>query len=613
MALWASDTPSGAHTDWDRLLSDETVEGDGEDATESIVVLVIVLLLIAMTIIFELAKEHVEEHADKNMKRIIEKLFGEMTVLGFLSICTFCITKSGYFSIVSAKIYGDQHELLELFEQIHFAIFAIMVFFVLQVLVLVREAMDTESRWIQMDYDARGLSPQSIATEWEGRNRRQAIWKLLPGFRRARKRKQAEEDLVMFYSMRKEFLLDRNVEPPFAPAAEQLPADFAFGRYLSVCLGTMLAHVVEVSNATWMLFAIGSCLYAGLHWILEVEGLVIVWMTTGWFVFVLDVVFESHLLLVRDLLASPDASEDTPDVTTPLQAGSSVLPGWTRIDLDAYRKRRSWIIKRWVGGNPNRQQALYWADRKGPKVYLLALQIKLIFVGLYLSVHLLEFWGPLHEKYSSSVLTGYVVLSVLPILATIFQAQNLVATLSQVCCLGSYRRPNVIAAVLRENKTRAVIRSFLCIYKMRRFAALASQTSSGPRPSVLLSDVEQEEVYKTFDAFDLDGDGTITLDEIQQLMSSLGAPMSETDLTAVLNRLDDDGDNMITRDEFLHWYSQTMVEHDDLSEAQQAAFLFSLFDNNESGEITIGEFQSKVCTPWGSFAGIFTYNLFLLL
>lgn len=572
-------------------LDEDVPEGD---ATESVIVLVIVLSLIAMTIVFEVAKEHVEEHADQNMQRIVEKLFGEMTVLGFLSICTFCITKSGFFEILSERLYdGDRHELLELFEQIHFAIFAIMVFFVLQVLVLVREAMETEARWIEMDHKARALSSGYIG--WDGQRRRRSIWRLLPGCRQLQQ--QQDDDFMMFYAMRKEFLLDRNVEPPFAPADEQLPDDFAFGRYLSVCLGSMLAHVVEVSTATWMLFAALSCVYAALHWYLSVDGLVVVWISTGWFVFMIDVVFESHLLMVRELLACPDHPIKDPSENTPL--GSGLLPGWTKIDLDAYQRRRSWIIKRWVGGKPNRQQALYWADRKGPKVYLLALQVKLIFVGLYISVHLLEFWTPMNEKYPFPIIAGYVVLSLLPILATIFQAQHLVATLSQVCCLGSYRRPNVIAAVLREIKTRAAIRSFFCIYKMRRFATLAAHAENDIEheyvgTSVELSKVERDEVYKTFDSFDLDGNGTITMDEIQQLMSSLGAPMPTDTLEMVMQHLDDDGDMKVTRPEFLQWYSQTMAQDDGLTESEQAELLFALFDRDRSGEITIGEFQAKV-------------------
>lgn len=71
-------------------------------------------------------KEHLEEVATRNLRPLVDKLFGEMTVLGFLSVVTFAVTKAGWFSALSEIFFGDEEELLEIFEFVHFTIFFIV-------------------------------------------------------------------------------------------------------------------------------------------------------------------------------------------------------------------------------------------------------------------------------------------------------------------------------------------------------------------------------------------------------------------------------------------------------------------------------------------------------
>jgi hypothetical protein len=88
--------------------------------TLGITVTVIVLLLIVLKIAFEKAKEHIEESADHNMKPIIGSLLGEMTVLGFLSNSTYCVTQLGFFEHISTSLFREEEELQETFEFVHY-------------------------------------------------------------------------------------------------------------------------------------------------------------------------------------------------------------------------------------------------------------------------------------------------------------------------------------------------------------------------------------------------------------------------------------------------------------------------------------------------------------
>lgn len=219
----------------ERFLEEEHhSDGNSEDGEEEVSrslleasIVCIISLLIFITILFEEVKEKIEESADRNMKPVIKALFGEMTILGFLSACTFVITKTPFPGHLSERIFGEEELLVEIFEMVHFSLFFIMVCFVAQVLLLVRQSMRSEAKWEKMDRKCR-----SSASVFDSK------------------------ELTLFRALRTEFILERSLEPPFHPTEEskRVPEDFEFGRYLSICLGKNMAHVVHVSVISWGFF-----------------------------------------------------------------------------------------------------------------------------------------------------------------------------------------------------------------------------------------------------------------------------------------------------------------------------------------------------------------------
>lgn len=230
----------------------------------STTVTLIVLLLIFLTIAFETAKEHIEESADRNMKPIIGSLFGEMTVLGFLSIFTFCVTQLGYFTQLSIQLFGEDKEetLLELFEAVHYMLFFIMVFFVVGVLKLVSGAKQMEHNWLTMDAACRDVEYMTklddAMEEDQPSNKLGWISYLCETLFPCSKGsvQTFRSDLRLFRGIRHEFVLERDLVPPFAPhATDGVGEDSDFGRYLSICLGHTLGHAVHLSHATWLFLA----------------------------------------------------------------------------------------------------------------------------------------------------------------------------------------------------------------------------------------------------------------------------------------------------------------------------------------------------------------------
>jgi Ca2+-binding EF-hand superfamily protein len=74
------------------------------------------------------------------------------------------------------------------------------------------------------------------------------------------------------------------------------------------------------------------------------------------------------------------------------------------------------------------------------------------------------------------------------------------------------------------------------------FAALYSQK--------LKEEITQEDLARYFSVFDRDGDGTISIEELKRLLSSVGEVMTEHELDTVFNDADLDGDGLIDYNEF---------------------------------------------------------------
>lgn len=148
------------------------------------------------------------------------------------------------------------------FRFVHFALFFIMVAFVMQVLGMISEAEEQHDIWAEIDDEIRhNHAPNSGATEEEMDQMR--ILQHKPWYSMICSRLiigdeavKAREELV-FKALRREFILDRDVEAPFQAANrnKRVEHTFNYGRYLGLAQIHILSHVVEVEESTWIFFA----------------------------------------------------------------------------------------------------------------------------------------------------------------------------------------------------------------------------------------------------------------------------------------------------------------------------------------------------------------------
>lgn len=89
--------------------------------------------------------------------------------------------------------------------------------------------------------------------------------------------------------------------------------------------------------------------------------------------------------------------------------------------------------------------------------------------------------------------------------------------------------------------------------------------------------------------FDIDGDGTITLVELKEVMKSLGQNPTEKELKQMIKSVDDNGDNEIDFEEFLILMSSKKTTNDDPDKELKDAF--AVFDADSSGSISRSELK----------------------
>lgn len=599
--------------------SEEEIEEEMDSKDLSVIVCTI-LCLIIVTLAFEHFKHHVESHCSEETELVLEKLFGELTVLGFLAMTIFLIDQSGLLEAIAKGIDFDEFELAEYVEDVHYALFSVMVFFVVQVMFLVKFAAETSNHWIKMDKECRDELIASNNGEWAPtEEERHAISDLrkeswITRFIPQLFDKEAEKirDTVIFRALRHEFILDRSDEPPFQPQASEKRLDFDFGRYLSIAQSRGLAHIVEVEQEAWVCNAAGTIAFYMFALMVQesMQILAWTWVAIGWCVYLFNVVFEQHLINLRRnffprkvdiLLYGPTPTTNSQDerewdFALLEENGVDSLPGWCNVDPEFYaEQQRSWITKKLVGGKATRQQSLFWMDRHGPQFYLLILQLNMLFTGIYVGLLVLAFIPAILEESNLAKTVSFCLLAFIPAICIMYNKKRLVATLAQVCSIGSYRKLQIVNDVKRQQKTFDVVRTLIVIYHMH---CLNVQNDSKPirlleeSERSKLSNSERARVNKMFDIFDADGNGDISLDELKDLLAHLGISNSPETLGRIGAILDDDGDGSISRDEFVQWYASIVGE--EISTDDLARQMFSNFDIYNHGEITLGEFKQRI-------------------
>ena len=143
---WPLETGGAEHDD--HSTADEITVPDHLDAQ---VILAICIVLVTVTVFFERCKDALERSVPRLMAGVLQALFGELAVLGFISLTSFGLARFGVLAWLSVALYDNPTHLVHLFESVHVTFFFVMLLFLAQSLVLVLASLRHERWWLRVE------------------------------------------------------------------------------------------------------------------------------------------------------------------------------------------------------------------------------------------------------------------------------------------------------------------------------------------------------------------------------------------------------------------------------------------------------------------------------
>lgn len=610
----------------------------------------IVSLLIAVTITFEAIQDRFVNRSPKYMRpmvrtsdcmylsslsfyalsRQVASLFREMTVLGFLSITLFLIEVAGLLPRISQDVFNHSEEgkdrLKEVFEEVHYLLFAVMVLFICQVLVLLWMALRVVNLWRRMNTESQ--NPTDVQ-KWGIAYLEQDPNALL---NRCFFQRSSAETFFEFYSLRKEFIQNRQPFHPFdfAEQSKQLPIHFDYAEYLAICFGNFLSQIIELPPSCWIvvwftvaifycywlivdgdleLFAVGVVVFG----LMDLVALIKLQQKCNCILkklcnpadfpkkyqlhdFRVDVkVVIAANRLLRHHSKRHGLGEETrttePLISEPLisEPDHSSLPAWTAMKPYKVPKLLKHLFDDIV---PNRHFSLFWFGK--PDFNIALLRFHLLIKSIYVAIVLAVIFPEALKEYGASVALIFLFCSMSIVFWEYsFVLKDLVAVMCHISYCGMLRNIPALEEVLRKQKARRAISAIMMmtsLVKHTKTENLEDMKKCIGQEDLLngISQADINEIGSVFDMYDEDGSGEIDREELRKVMVSLGLSVSGDEFDAMFAVLDRNSDGVVSRNEFIRWHvlNREAKRSDMKIIARQ---MFDIFDKDGNGSIKVSE------------------------
>jgi calmodulin len=295
------------------------------------VVLLVLFALILLSIAFEQGKDYLFESTSRNLKPIVESLFGELTVLGFIGVIMFFVGQAPWLSSMSMTLFAEEELLKELIEQVHMSLFIVMVIFLSTVITLLQFANNIAKTWKEWEEVSLGEHEEIVNNHLEVMKTKQShsMYQTVTSFVSNNTFFTPHNNSVMarhFYiCMRlhfaaamtkqeqeqeeKEGKKKKKIKQPINGEKADVDLDtvresFDFAEYLCIIQGKVLSEIVEVSWQTWALLGLIFLLGWLVIFTLGVKYEVLLILFIGFAICFIDFYVQHHLMHIHHSIAA---------------------------------------------------------------------------------------------------------------------------------------------------------------------------------------------------------------------------------------------------------------------------------------------------------------------
>lgn len=637
--IYAESSSSSSSSDDDSYFS-------GPDFTTSLSVVVLVTFIIVFSVCMEQfvmdpLKEAPEENP--NLEPIVNVMFSELTLLGFVGLGMFIVEKLDLLSDPSYRIFHDKETLAELFEAIHMTVFLVMVLFLFNAFCLLQMGKKTSKKWKEANVRAIDEKDEVIKEYAEYLRKGERIPEDLEftlsfiGLRQrfinnqagvGESKKKKEEDVEEGKKEKKKIVKKK----------DEVPHDFELDEYFSNIMGKKAGEIIEIPVSTWVILE----LILVVMWLLKIPctsfQFSIVFIFIGYLMMFISYLLDGHLKDVLSELIPAQHYEAAreiafgknkdPDEMTSLTDDSSkeqkyesigtngdnvkkqiVIPPFMMKPLQEIQEKHSGFSKMLFGRIPNKHEALFFGGAKGHDVLMQIVRLVALGSAIYLAIFLIVMLDPILDRFGHdyAILVLVLVLAAIPVFVNFYALNILVADFVIVSSVEMMRDTKTIQVVKRTMVTKKAMIALKLLNSMRAALKGGGEVSEIKKASEVWPDPhvrheKEREMRELFDMFDTDQSGFIDEEEMNHLleMQRIGDPETRK---RVFKMLDQGGDGEISFEEFFDWIATQAEEEDEEIDEEKieelAKQLFDLIDTpdengDKDGVITPLEFYNCI-------------------
>mmetsp|Transcript_7591 Transcript_7591/g.17832 ORF Transcript_7591/g.17832 Transcript_7591/m.17832 type:complete len:743 (-) Transcript_7591:95-2323(-) len=613
----------------------EEGEGSSEEELEEMAIkarwgFAFVTIIIIFSVAFVKGSEFVKHAVPEELEEVVAALMEELTTLGFLGFAFFITTMdlgSGESLIEQASVYAlnEPEALKELFEGLHYLVFFISLSFILCTvggLWNFQYGPGGNKAWAIYEEHgvdvAVGEKKEMLAIERSALN---AHGRLATEWAKDDATSQAE-----YLRIRTRFIL--NSETP------RLDADFDFHKYLQRRVGEVFSSLIEVHWKDWLV----TWLLLLLFWSVVQEGMIMEKLLLLYALFMLMIMafcllLQAKVVWVKNQLLPrvPDEMRESYAAQTstrgavlcpPVAEDQRMMQGASNV-WEGYFDKAMELIQ--VHKRPgNKHERLFWFGSWGPEIMLHMIRLSLLWTIISLALllsHHLPGIIQLGQALTGLRLIGYLLFFF--VAAWHIVAMLVVFTTARVytvcTSIEMLKDVHLIEKIVREQKydkcSKAIEMLFTLNYYLEQ-AQMLEKTAAGKEGATSPREAQQamfvpetpeeqkalDDLEELFNAYDADGSGELSPQEVKELLQTMGTNLDDEELTKLIRVMDADGSGEISLMEL----AAVMLNKKKLNGAQTKLSdvgkqLFDMFDKEGDGTINVQEMVdcfSKMGKNW---------------
>ncbi|GAB5361444.1 hypothetical protein AAMO2058_000713700 [Amorphochlora amoebiformis] len=270
--------------------------------------LVIISVLMVISISWEHLQDFLDESSGPEFKPVLNALFEELTLTGFLGLTMTAIQSTNLMGDLSMYFFGEEEVVEELYERIHLTIFGVTVSYLSVVVGIMFMAKRERLRMIHAEMNCVN-NPEKVVREYYEWRKEYMVkgWRISPWPLFPADNKQYDYHWLI---IRNQFFKAVNRNLTSSTSSLVNPSSFDLAEYFSLYMILALEKIISIGMRTWLCVWLMCGAFYGMFLGLSAEAFGWLVLFFGWVALMCAFCLGYHLQWVSEQLLPPDIIDD---------------------------------------------------------------------------------------------------------------------------------------------------------------------------------------------------------------------------------------------------------------------------------------------------------------